>query len=72
MESGDADLNTDRDEMFQLSQTGPNESLIAGLALNMLEEATNEPKREVAMRTPVPVVIVPAVGIISGLVALVG
>ena len=71
-ENVDSISDTDRDEMLQLPKTGVVASLITSIALGVLEEATDEAKLKVAIRTLVLVVLVPSVGVVSGLVALVG
>jgi hypothetical protein len=58
--------------MLQLPKTGVIQSLAACIALNVLEEAADEAKGELAIGTLVPVVLVPAVGVVSGLITSVG
>lgn len=71
LESADAISDPGRDETLQLPKTRPPDSLIARLALHMLEEAADESNFQVAVRTPVPVVLVPAVAVVSPQVTLV-
>lgn len=62
----------DRDVMTQFLKAGPVPSLVAGVTLSMLEEGTDVAKLGLAVRALVLIVLVPSVGVVSGLVTTVG
>lgn len=58
--------------MIQFSKTGPIASLVAGVALGMLKKGTDVPKVALTVRTLVLIMLIPSVGVVSGLITMIG
>jgi hypothetical protein len=58
--------------MLQLPNACSVDLLVAGITLDMLEQATETTKLVLAIRAPVLIVLIPAVDVFSALVAFIG